>query len=113
MEIEPYDTSTVGGHDDLVRYKPTSATWKEILLQLDLPGFVLLLASLVVFTQAMQWGGQTKSWSDGSVITILVVWIVLTIAFVILEWFQGEYAMIPLRNLKPRLFWTNALYGWL
>jgi MFS transporter, DHA2 family, glioxin efflux transporter len=93
--------------------KPTPATWKEILLQLDLPGFVLLLASVVIFTQAMQWGGQAKSWSDGSVIATLVVWLVLTIAFIVLEWFQGEYAMIPLRNLKPRLFWTNALYGWL
>ncbi|KAL7783865.1 putative MFS transporter [Trichoderma ceciliae] len=93
--------------------KPTPATWKEILMQLDIGGFVLLLASLVCFTLAMQWGGQTKSWSNGSVIAVLVVWLVLTIAFILLEWFLGEYAMIPLRNLKSRLFWTNALYGWL
>ncbi|KAL7783306.1 putative MFS transporter [Trichoderma afarasin] len=93
--------------------KPTPATWKEIVMQLDLGGFVLLLASLVCFTLAMQWGGQTKAWSDGSVIAVLVVWLVLTIGFVLLEWFLGAYAMIPLRNLKPRLFWTNALYGWL
>lgn len=93
--------------------KPTPATWTEILRQLDLPGFVLLLASVITFTQAMQWGGQTKSWSDGAVIATLVVWLVLTIALVVVEWFQGDHAMIPLRNLKPRLFWTNAVYGWL
>lgn len=93
--------------------KPTPATWREILMQLDIAGFVLLLASIVCFTLAMQWGGQTKSWDNGSVIAVLVVWLILTIAFIIVEWFLGEYAMIPLAHLKPRLFWTNALYGWL
>ncbi|KAJ5782464.1 hypothetical protein N7457_004238 [Penicillium paradoxum] len=69
--------------------KPVPATWKVILLHLDLPGFALLLTSVVLFTQAMQWGDKPKRGA------------------------MGEYAMIPLRNLKSRLFWTNALYGWL
>ncbi|KAK3629723.1 hypothetical protein LTR56_017117 [Elasticomyces elasticus] len=92
--------------------KPTPATWKEILVHLDLPGFVLFLASVVIFTQAMQWGGQQKAWSSGPVIATLVVWLLLSIIFVAWEWYQEERAMIPLKNLKPRMFWTNALYGW-
>ncbi|KAJ7362409.1 putative MFS transporter [Mycena albidolilacea] len=88
------------------------ATRKEILLQLDLPGFSLLLASLVCFTLALQWGGQTKPWNDGSVIATLVMWVVLTIAFFIVEWLQGAYAMVPLSLLKPRIAWANALYGY-
>ncbi|KAF7328185.1 putative permeases of the major facilitator superfamily [Mycena venus] len=90
---------------------PATATWKEILLQLDLPGFSLLLSSLVCFTLALQWGGQTKPWSDGSVIATLVMWAVLTLAFFTVEWLQGAYAMVPLGLLKPRMTWTNALYG--
>lgn len=93
--------------------KPAPATWLEILRQLDLPGFALLLTSLVCFTVALQWGGQTKPWSDGSVIATLVMWVVLTIAFFVVEWIQGDYAMVPLALLKPRLVWTNALYGWM
>ncbi|KAL2255499.1 hypothetical protein VTK26DRAFT_3231 [Humicola hyalothermophila] len=93
--------------------KPAPATWVEILRQLDLPGFALLLTSLLCLILALQWGGQTKSWSDGSVIATLVMWIVLTIAFFIVEWIQGHYAMVPLALLKPRLVWTNALYGWI
>jgi MFS family permease len=89
------------------------ATRKEILLQLDLPGFSLLLASLVCFTLALQWGGQTKPWNDGSVIATLVMWVVLTIAFFIVEWLQGAYAMVPLSLLKPRIAWANALYGYM
>lgn len=92
--------------------KSAPATWKEILLQLDFPGFSLLLTSLVCFTLALQWGGQTKAWSDGSVIATLVMWIILTIAFFFVEWLEGVYAMVPLFMMKSRLSWTNAFYGW-
>lgn len=93
--------------------KPVPATWKEIILQLDFLGFGILLTSLVCFTLALQWGGQTKPWSDGSVIATLVMWVVLTIAFFINEWLQGDYAIVPLGLLKPRITWTNALYGYM
>jgi MFS family permease len=92
---------------------PHPATWKEILLQLDLPGFGLLLSSLICFTLALQWGGQTKPWNEGSVIATLVLWVVLTLAFVVVEWLQGAYAMVPLSLLKPRMVWSNALYGYM
>lgn len=91
--------------------KPAPASWREILQQLDLPGFSLLLASLVCLTLAMQWGGQTKSWSDGSVIATLIMWVILTIAFFIAEWLQGAYAMVPLSLVRSRMAWTNFLYG--
>ncbi|OKL55329.1 hypothetical protein UA08_09368 [Talaromyces atroroseus] len=86
-------------------------SWKEVILQLDLPGFAFIFASLVCFTLSLQWGGLTKPWSNGSVIATLVMWIVLTIGFFVVEYFQGERAMIPLRLLKTRLQWTNTLYA--
>ncbi|KAH8429264.1 MDR family MFS transporter [Aspergillus melleus] len=93
--------------------KPTPATWKEILLHLDLPGWTLLLTSIVCFLLAMEWGGLGKPWSDGSVIATLVVWVILTSAFFVIEWFQGKYAIMPLRMLKPRITWSNLLYAWI
>ncbi|KAH7002506.1 putative MFS transporter [Ilyonectria destructans] len=93
--------------------KPAPATWKEIILQLDLPGFSLLLASLVCLTLALQWGGQTKAWNEGSVIATLVLCISLTMAFFVVEWLQGERAMVPLTLLKPRVTWANALYSYI
>lgn len=93
--------------------KPTPATWKEILLQLDFSGFAILTTSLICYTLALEWGGLTKLWSDGSVVASLVMWLVLTIGFFVNEWFLGSYAMIPLRLLKPRMTWASCLYGWL
>ncbi|KAH7356997.1 putative efflux pump antibiotic resistance protein [Rhexocercosporidium sp. MPI-PUGE-AT-0058] len=91
--------------------KYPKATWKEIIFQLDLPGFAMIFSSLVCFTLALQWGGQSKTWNNGSVIATLTMWVVLTIAFVVVEYFQGERAMIPLRLLKTRMQWTNTLYA--
>ena len=91
--------------------KPTPATWTEIVLQLDLPGFSLLLASLVCFALALQWGGQTKVWSNGSVIATLVFWILLSLIFLVVENFQDARAMVPFRLLKPRTTWANVLWS--
>lgn len=93
--------------------KPAPATWKEIILQLDLPGFTSLLVALVCFTLALQWGGLIKPWSDGSVIATLVLWIAFGVLFVIVEWRQEERAMMPLRLLKSRVTWGNALYNFM
>ncbi|KAB8275835.1 major facilitator superfamily domain-containing protein [Aspergillus minisclerotigenes] len=90
--------------------KRVPATSREILLTLDLPGFCLILVSLVCLTLALQWGGQTKAWNDGSVIATLVLWIVLTIGFFVTEWLQGPRAMAPFSILKQRTTWSNALF---
>ncbi|KAL4895642.1 major facilitator superfamily domain-containing protein [Aspergillus ambiguus] len=90
--------------------KRVPATWKEIILALDIPGFGLLLISLVCLTLALQWGGQTKAWNDGSVIATLVLWIVLSIAFLVTEWLQGPRAMAPFSILKLRTTCSNALF---
>jgi hypothetical protein len=93
--------------------KPTPASWKEILLHLDLPGWSLLFASIICFTLALQWGGMEKPWSNGSVIATLTVWVALTIAFVVVEWFQGEYAIMPLKMLAGRITWSHLLYAFM
>ncbi|KAF7516842.1 hypothetical protein PCG10_001744 [Penicillium crustosum] len=93
--------------------KPAPATWKEILLHLDLPGWSLLFTSVICFTLALQWGGLEKLWRNGSVITTLTLWVALTIAFVVVEWFQGEYAIMPLKMLAGRITWSNLLYAFI
>ncbi|PVH99828.1 MFS general substrate transporter [Periconia macrospinosa] len=93
--------------------KPVPATWVEILRHLDFPGFILLLASVMCYCLALQWGGVSRAWStssDGSVIATLVMFIVLTFTFFVCEYIQGQYAMIPLDLFKPRHIWSQALY---
>jgi MFS family permease len=90
--------------------KPVPATWTDILLNLDIPGFFLLLASLVCLTLALQWGGQTKAWDDGSVIATFAFWIIFTAGFLVTQWLQGPRAMTPISILKQRTTWSNVVF---
>ncbi|KAF4635470.1 hypothetical protein G7Y89_g2615 [Cudoniella acicularis] len=81
---------------------PAPASLKEKILQMDLPGTFTIMAAIVCYILALQWGGQTKPWSDSSVIGTLVGFVLIFIAFCVVEYFQGERAMIVGRLLKDR-----------
>lgn len=82
--------------------KPQKATWTERLLQFDLPGTFILMAAIVCFLLAIQWGGTTKAWNDKDVIGCLVGFALLVITFGLVEVFSGERAMIQGRLLRSR-----------
>jgi hypothetical protein len=93
--------------------KPVPATWREIILQLDILGFIILTSSLICYTLALEWAGLSKSWSDSTVIATLVVWAVLTLVFFVNEAFLGARAMMPLYLFKARMIWASCLYAWM
>lgn len=66
---------------------------------MDLVGTSIIMGAVVSYLLALQWGGATKTWSDGSVVGALVAFGVLVILFVINEWWMDERALI-----QPRLF---------
>lgn len=82
----------------------------EKLKQFDFIGLTVLLAGLICFFLALQWGGVTKPWSDGSVIACLVLWVVLTGALVVIEWKQKDRALMALRILKSRNIGTCCAF---
>ncbi|KAM5444078.1 hypothetical protein MferCBS31731_000595 [Microsporum ferrugineum] len=81
--------------------RPVKAPLREKLLQMDLAGTFTIMAAVVSFLLAMQWGGTTKKWSDSTVIGTLVVFGLLVIVFIANEWWMGDRALLP-----PRLFKT-------
>ncbi|KAL4905804.1 hypothetical protein BDW74DRAFT_177506 [Aspergillus multicolor] len=84
-----------------VRHQPALPV-RELLLKLDIPGCVLVTASLVCYLLALEWGGITKLWSSSQIIGLLVGWIVLFLAFALVEWFQGDEALVASRLLRNR-----------
>lgn len=90
--------------------RPMPATWKEILLQMDLAGVILILASTICYLLALQWGGAKKPWSDSTVIGTLVGFIVLAITFVINEGYMGSRALLQPQLLLQRRIWTSCAF---
>lgn len=82
--------------------KPLQVPFKEKILQMDLPGTFTIIAAMVCYLLAFQWGGTTKAWSDADVIGTLVGFVLLTILVVVIEYLSGERALIVRRLLKDR-----------
>lgn len=82
--------------------RPVKATAKEIFLQMDLASTVFILAALLCYILALQWGGITKPWGDADVIGTLVGWILLTMVFCVLQHLQKEKALIVIRILRSK-----------
>ena len=90
--------------------KPQEATWKEKLLQMDLPGTFVIMAAVVSYLLAIQWGGTTKSWNDSQVIGLLVGFGLLIIVFILIEYFSGERALLVGRLFKRRNNLVSMIY---
>jgi hypothetical protein len=41
--------------------KPAPSRTKELLLTFDFPGIIIMMASLICFFLALEWGGFTKA----------------------------------------------------
>ncbi|OAA55530.1 Major facilitator superfamily domain, general substrate transporter [Niveomyces insectorum RCEF 264] len=91
------------------RSKAKPATLSEKFWHGDPLGTALMMAAIVCFILALQWGGQTRSWGSGSVIGLLVAFGVILILFAGWQLWQGERAMMTPRLLRHRYTWVSAL----
>ncbi|KAL9039546.1 MAG: hypothetical protein Q9180_002465 [Flavoplaca navasiana] len=82
--------------------KPSPATYWEIFQQMDLPGTITLLAGFICYIFALERGGVTRPWSSSQVIGCLTGWLLLTIVFLVIQYFQGDRALLVGRILKQR-----------
>jgi len=90
--------------------KPAAANPKEKFLQMDPVGTFTIMAAVVCYLLALQWGGVTKPWSDSTVIGTLVGFVLLLIVFFVNEYFMGERALLQGRLLKNRIIIVACLY---
>ncbi|EMC92011.1 hypothetical protein BAUCODRAFT_78811 [Baudoinia panamericana UAMH 10762] len=90
--------------------KPAQATLKEKILQLDLVGAVLMMGLIISYVLALQYGGQTHSWSSSVVIGLLVGFVAITIAFVCWETIQKERAMLVPRLITQRYVAVGSIF---
>jgi MFS transporter, DHA2 family, glioxin efflux transporter len=93
-----------------VAARPQNASLAEKILQMDLPGAFTIMAAVVCYLLAMQWGGTSKQWSSGDVIGTLVAFGGLTVVFVLVEWYSGDRALVQFRFLKQRIIAAQTAF---
>ncbi|MCJ1474940.1 hypothetical protein MMC13_003600 [Lambiella insularis] len=90
--------------------KPAQATLLEKVLQMDPIGTSTIMAAVICYLLALEWGGVTKTWRDSSVIGTLVGFVLLLVVFGVNEWFQGDRALLQGRLLKKRIVLVGSMY---
>ena len=90
--------------------RPQPASPREKLLQMDLVGTFLIMAAVVCFILAFQWGGTFKPWSDSTVVGTLVGFVLISAVFVANELFMRDRAILEPRLMRMRRVWANCAH---
>jgi hypothetical protein len=83
-------------------YKGYSKEMFWQVVKCDWLGVVMAMAWGCCTILAMQWGGVTKPWNDGSVIACFVMMGVIPVIFVLYETWLGDKAMFRVALFKRR-----------
>lgn len=86
------------------------ASWKEKFLQMDPIGITLVMAGIIMFILAVDYGGQQELWNSSTVIGLLVGFGLVFITFTIVEYFNAERAMIQRRLFCLRYVWMPSIF---
>ncbi|KAI9841202.1 MAG: hypothetical protein M1837_000929 [Sclerophora amabilis] len=91
--------------------RPVQARMVEKLLQMDLLGTFTIMAAVVCYLLAVQWGGVTKPWGSSDVIGTLIGFGLLMIVFCFVEWYQGERALMLPHLLRQRTVLIGCIFS--
>lgn len=91
--------------------KPKDESFLQRLKHFDPIGTAVFMPAIICLLLALQWGGTTYAWNSGRIIALFVVFGVLIIAFLYIQYRQGEDATVPWRIIKNRSVWAGSLYA--
>lgn len=69
---------------------------------MDFPGAAMIMAAVICYILALQYGGVTKPWNSSVVIGLLVGFVLISVAFGVVEYLQKDRALLLPRLLKDR-----------
>ncbi|ORY16260.1 major facilitator superfamily domain-containing protein [Clohesyomyces aquaticus] len=93
------------------RGKKNEGTWREQLEKFDIYGTIVFLPCIVCLLLALTWGGSKYAWNSGTIIALLVVFAILAIAFVGIQFWRQENSTVPPRIFANRNVWGSAWFG--
>lgn len=86
-------------------------TWRDQLRQFDLAGLAAFLPAVICALLALQWGGSKYPWGNWRIILLFVLFGLLVIAFVAIQYWRQEQATVPPRIFKNRSVWSSAIFA--
>jgi MFS family permease len=69
---------------------------------MDPLGMVLVMATIIAFILATEYGGQKHAWDSAMVVGLIVGFVLIFLVFIVWELYIGERAVLPRRILSQR-----------
>jgi len=88
-----------------------SLGWKERVKEFDLWGTSVFIPSIICLLLALQWGGTKYPWNSGRIIALFVVFSLLIIAFVAIQFWKGDSATVPPKIMNNRSMAAAAWFS--
>lgn len=85
-------------------------TLRQKIMHFDPIGTSIFVPCVICILLALQWGGTTYPWSDGRIIALFVLFGVLLISFVGVQFWMGEDATVPVRIARQRSVGSSAFF---
>ncbi|GIJ86447.1 hypothetical protein Asppvi_005336 [Aspergillus pseudoviridinutans] len=80
----------------------TETSIKGWIRHMDPLGMITFLPAIVCLLLALQWGGNTYSWSNARIIVLFILSGLLLAAFILIQIKQQDNAMVPPRIIRMR-----------
>ncbi|KAF2166405.1 hypothetical protein M409DRAFT_66493 [Zasmidium cellare ATCC 36951] len=78
--------------------------------QMDPLGNLCLMPAVICLLLALEWGGSKYSWSNGRIVALLVIAVVLGLAFIGIQIWLQDNATVPPRLFKQRSMAASFVY---
>ena len=75
---------------------------RQQIKQLDPIGTSLFLPAIICLVLALQWGGTTYAWSNARIIVLIIIFVLLIIGFIGVQFWKKELGTVPPRIAKQR-----------
>ncbi|KAH8799051.1 major facilitator superfamily domain-containing protein [Xylogone sp. PMI_703] len=85
--------------------------WRERVKEFDLYGTMALIPAIICVLLALQWGGTKYSWGNGRIIGLFVVFGVLIVVFIGIQFWKQDSATVPPSMLKRRSIAAAAWFS--
>ncbi|KAF5878445.1 putative mfs gliotoxin efflux transporter protein [Botrytis fragariae] len=90
--------------------KPTKATFREKLINMDILGIFTIMCSVICYLLALEKAGISSPWNSARTIGLLVGSIVLFLVFIGIQIWLKESAMLVNRLLKDRTIYGGMAF---
>lgn len=86
-------------------------TLKQKIARVDIPGTLVFVPCIVCLLLVLQWGGSQYAWSNWRIILLFVMFGVLLLVFIGIQFWQQESATVPPRIAKNRTIYSGMFYS--